>query len=286
MDESLNIPTDRAACQELSALLAEQARVIVARELTIKNHALTIQTHELTIRSLNDRLEAAQTENAEQKLTIEELLRRAFEKRSERYIEDPDQLRLDFGNAPEAASAAESLADALAQAAGAADEIVIPEHTRRKHRERKPRSEQLPEHLPRYEVTAPLPDEAKFCPTHGARKLIGHDRLETLEFERPKLKVRVTVIPKYACEQSPECGVTEAARPEGLVEGNRYDTSVAAEIIAAKYGFHLPTGTTASMVAPARLVRRQRLGSLSQHAAEHRRGGGRLAAAVHRVLVE
>ena len=85
MDESLNIPTDRAACQELSALLAEQARVIVARELTIKNHALTIQTQELTIRSLNDRLEAAQTENAEQKLTIEELLRRAFEKRSERY---------------------------------------------------------------------------------------------------------------------------------------------------------------------------------------------------------
>ena len=32
----------------------------------------------------------------------------------------------------------------------------------------------------------------------------------------------------------------EAPRPEGLVEGNRYDTSVAAEIITAKYGYHLP----------------------------------------------
>jgi hypothetical protein len=40
--------------------------------------------------------------------------------------------------------------------------------------------------------------------------------------------------------KSPECGVTEAARPEGLVEGNRYDTSVAAEIIADKFGYHLP----------------------------------------------
>ena len=32
----------------------------------------------------------------------------------------------------------------------------------------------------------------------------------------------------------------EAPRPEGLVEGNRYDTSVAAEIVTAKYGYHLP----------------------------------------------
>ncbi len=61
-----------------------------------------------------------------------------------------------------------------------------------------------------------------------------------LEFERPKLKVRVTRIPKYACEDQPACGVKEPPRPEGLVEGNRYHTSVAAEIITAKYGYHLP----------------------------------------------
>jgi transposase len=29
-------------------------------------------------------------------------------------------------------------------------------------------------------------------------------------------------------------------RPTGLVQGNRYDTSIAAEVITAKYGFHLP----------------------------------------------
>jgi hypothetical protein len=34
--------------------------------------------------------------------------------------------------------------------------------------------------------------------------------------------------------------VVEAPRPEGLVEGNRYDTSVAAEIITNKNGYHLP----------------------------------------------
>jgi transposase len=258
MWKSLVIPNDLAACQSLLAELAKgfaaepgavanhlltiksHEEQLKSHELTIKTHELTIKTHELTITSLNDRLEKLQQENAEQKLTISELLRRAFEKRPERYLEHPDQLRLDFGNTPEAADAAESLAEALAQAASAATEIVVPEHTRRKHLPRKPRSEQLPAHLPRHVVDAPVADEVKTCPTHGAKKLIGYDQQETLVFERPKLSVLVTQIPKYACEDSPECGVSEAARPEGLVEGNRYDTSVAAEIITSKFGFHLP----------------------------------------------
>jgi transposase len=264
MTNGVLIPNDLVACQaliaELTQRLAAQQRAVEdqqaavknheltigtqhqslrVHELTIQNHELTIRTHELTITSLSEQIAARDQEIVEQKLLIADLLRRAFEKRSERYIEDPNQLRLDFPHTPEAADAVESLAEALEEVARA-DEIVIPEHTRRKHRERKPRDEQLPEHLPRYEVEAPVPDAAKTCPTHGAKKLIGHDRLETLEFERPKLKVRVTLIPKYACENSPECGVTEAARPAGLVEGNRYDTSVAAEIIADKFGYHLP----------------------------------------------
>lgn len=222
MKESSHIPKDLAACQAL-----------------LREHQRTITTHELTIASLHDRLTTLAQENAEQKLTIEDLLRRAFQKRSERYLDNPDQLKLDFGDTPEVAAAAASLADAIAQAA-AANEIVIPQHIRRKHAEPKPRSEQLPPHLPRYEVEAPMAEAAKVCPTHGAKKLIGHDRIETLEFERPKLKVRVTLISKYACEKSAECGVSEAVRPEGLVEGNRYDTSVAAEIITDKFGFHLP----------------------------------------------
>jgi hypothetical protein len=35
--------------------------------------------------------------------------------------------------------------------------------------------------------------------------------------------------------------VKEPPRPEGLIEGNRYDTSVAAEIVTNKYAYHLPT---------------------------------------------
>ena len=166
---------------------------------------------------------------------INELLQRAFRHRSERYREDPNQLKLDFGDTPEAADAAEGLAEAVQEA-----ELLVAEHVRRRRKPHKARDESFPAHLPRYEVTLEAPAEVTHCPTHGPRKPIGYDCQETLEFERPKLKVRVTRIPKYVCEDAAECGVTEAPRPEGLIEGNRYDTSVAAEIITAKYGYHLP----------------------------------------------
>ena len=171
----------------------------------------------------------------EQKLTINELLQRAFRHRSERYLEDPSQLKLDFGSTPEAADAAAGLAEAVEEA-----ELLVAEHQRRRRVPKKPRSEQLPEHLPRYEVEAPVPDGVKHCAEHGERKLIGHDRVETLEFERPKLKVRVTLYPKFVCENEPDCGVAQPPREPGLVEGNRYGTSVAAEIVTGKCGYHLP----------------------------------------------
>lgn len=153
---------------------------------------------------------------------------------SERYIADPDQLKLDFGDSEDAADAAEGLAQAVEEAG-----VAVKEHKRRP-RQRKSRNEKLPDHLSRYEVTVEASEETKDCPEHGERTLIGYDRVETLEFERPKLRVRVTLYPKYACVEHPQCGVTSPLRPVGLVEGNRYDTSVAAEVIAGKYGYHMP----------------------------------------------
>jgi transposase len=115
----------------------------------------------------------------------------------------------------------------------------VPGYTRRKKLER-PRNEQLPAHLPRREVAVPVPADVRTCPTHGERQVIGYDVNETLMFERPKLWVAVRKYPKYVCAGAPACGVQEPARPPSLVEGNRYDTSVAAEIITAKSGYHLP----------------------------------------------
>lgn len=196
-------------------------------------HAILLEQARLLVETQQSRVELSQ-ENAELKLALAKLQQQLFGRRSERVVDDPNQKQLDFGDDPAAQ-------DALADAAAEAEEIVEDYLVRRKKKTRRqPRSEKFPEHLPRYEVIAPVGEEVKHCAKHGERQLIGYDQLETLEFLRPVLRVRVTKYPKYICVDQPECGVRQPPREKGLVEGNRYDTSVAAEIIAAKYGYHLP----------------------------------------------
>ena len=88
----------------------------------------------------------------ELELTCAELMQRAFRNRSERYLHDPNQLRLDFKDTDAAADAAEGLAQAVEEAGH-----PVKAHMRRR-RVRKPRNEALPEHLPRYEVEAGVPN--------------------------------------------------------------------------------------------------------------------------------
>lgn len=124
MNEPVVIPDDLSACQALIAELAQ------------------------TVNEQGEAITQLKQENAEQELTINELLQQAFRNRRERYLGHPDQMKMDFGDTPEAADAANGLAEAIDEQA----EIVIGEHKRRKESRKKPRHEQLPEHLPRYEV--------------------------------------------------------------------------------------------------------------------------------------
>lgn len=172
-------------------------------------------------------------ENDELNLTIQKLLARLYGHRRERF-DDPAQRKLEFGDDP----AQDGLTDTAAE--GATEAETIEYTVRRQLKKRKPRDEQLPEHLPRYEVVVEVLESEQHCPEHGPRQIIGYDQTETLEFQRPKLVVRVTKYPKFVCADHPECGVVQPPRPNGLVEGNRYDTSVAAEIVVSKYGYHQP----------------------------------------------
>ncbi len=185
-------------------------------------------------------------ENSELNLTIQKLLARLRGHRSERH-DDPDQQQLDFGDDP---AMQDGLTDAAAEQAEVSEEFFV----RRKKQPRKVRNEQLPAHLPRYEVIAPTTPDQEQCATHGERQLIGYDTTETLEFERPKLRVRVTKYPKFACPGHAQCGVQQPPRPTSLVEGNRFDTSVAAEIVVAKYAYHLPVYRQQDLVRRQRLV--------------------------------
>ena len=217
MQDAPSLPPDLGACHALivakEALLVEQAAAIV------------------DLQSVRQQLSQ---ENEELLLTITKLLARLAGHQRERVVCDPNQLPLDFGDDPAAQ-------DALADAAEEAEKIIQEYTVRREINKQKkpPRTEKFPAHLERYEVTVEPPAPEQTCATHGPKNVIGYDTTETLEFERPKLKVRVTKYPKYACSQG-TCGVAQAERPTGLVEGNRFDTSIAAEVITAKHAYHLP----------------------------------------------
>jgi len=174
MHDKPPIPEDLSACQ---AIIVEQAKAVVEQNAEIAKLKQLLAEHELT---------------------INELLQRAYRHRSERYHEDPNQLKLDLGDTPEACDAAEGLAEAVAEA-----QIVIAEHKRRRHKPRKPRDESLPAHLPRVEVTLDAPEDVKHCAEHGARKLIGYDVQETLVFKRPKLEVLHKKIPNTPAKTIP-----------------------------------------------------------------------------------
>jgi transposase len=177
------------------------------------------------IRELTERVAKAEAER-------DAALQFAFRKKIERYLADPRQFILDFGDTPEVVDAAEGIADAALE--------TVAGYERRTQATRQRRNEQLPAHLPRYDVILEASQAELNCPIHGERQRVGIDWQETLEVVPPKLVVRRTGIPKYACPKAPECGVVEAPRPVGLVEGNRYDTSIAAEIMVAKYAYHTP----------------------------------------------
>ena len=197
------LPDDLSACH---ALLLEQARTIV---------------------------EVSQ-EKEELKLQLAKLYQQLYGRRSERVVDDPNQKKLGFADDP---AVQDALADAVAEAEEILEEVV---RRKKKKRRRRTNGDEFPEHIERYEETIDLSDEQKNCPKHGARRLIGYDVTKTLEFLRPVLRVRVTKFAKYICVDEPECGVKQPPRPKGPVEGNRFDTSLGAEIVTARFGYHLP----------------------------------------------
>src|SRR5437867_4676280 len=230
MQDAPNLPKDLDACHaliaELSARLSHNESKITEKETLLVEQATAI----LDLQASREKLTQ---ENEELNLTIQRLLAQLYGHRRERF-DDPGQGKLHFGDD---AAVQDGLADAAAEA-----EKIIQQYTVRRvmGKKTKPRDEKLPAHIERYEVLAEASQADKQCSKHGEREVVGYDQTETLELERPKLRVRVTKYAKYACVGHSECGLAQAERPAGLVEGNRYDTSVAAEIVVGKYGYHLP----------------------------------------------
>lgn len=154
--------------------------------------------------------------------------------RSERRIvSGPSQQLLPFESEEEYEAAKE-------EAEVEAKQIIAKYEVQQHDRKKKRRDESLPADLPRVEVTVEVAQSLKTCPTHGERKQIGEDVVETLVVEPPKAYVEVRRFPKFVCVADKNCGVSSPERPTGLVEGNRYSPSVAAAVVDYKWGHYLP----------------------------------------------
>ena len=213
---------------QLLELIDRKQEQLASQDQQLAKHSRELAKRDDIIKQLEAKLEQAEKDYLK-------LWRERFEAKSERYIDDSDQLRLDFGDTDEAADAAAGLAEAIEEA------DLVSEHKRRKPR--KQRDESLPAHLPRREITVDAAETDKHCGTHGEKSPLPEsmwDIVEKLVYVPPELYVEIRKYPKYACQNQPQCGITSAERPTGIVEGDKYDTSIATEILVNKFAYHLP----------------------------------------------
>ena len=232
MDKLLDMSKEQLAALVLAQrnVVAAEGNVLEQKDADLKQRDCAIEQKDALLAELSEKNAKLQQEYDQLQAEYDLLIQRMFGRRSERYIENPDQLKLDFGDSAETDDAVDGLKDAII-----ASEQETEEATRPRKRPKKRRNEQLPDHLPRDERIVDLPDDQK-----EGLSFIGYDIAETLVFQRPVLRVLQTKYAKYSDPKRSDQGVRSPARKAGLVEGNRYDTSVAAEIIIAKYGYHLP----------------------------------------------
>jgi len=215
MDENEKLRRQNEILREQNSRLVEGAKSLAAQVQELEQDKQKIEKEKA---KLNEKLLRSQNE-------LEALLRRVFGRKSERF-EDADQLKFNFANQDQMDDAREG----IEQAAQENDR-----QNKKKKPKRRKRTELFPENLERKERVFDLSDEEK----EGLVR-IGEDIQETAHYRRPIVYIVRKVFPKYARPGDPDAGVKQAQRPPALISGDRYDTSIAAEIIAAKYSYHLP----------------------------------------------
>lgn len=202
---------------ELELLKARIEQLLQEKQRVEQDYAHLSEQHQQLRETLSER-----------ELELKLLLERFFGRKSERFLEDPNQLKLELGDSDQVDDAIDGIYQAKEEL-----EIEVPAHRRRTSR--RSREETFPDHIERTIVVKDLPEEEK-----AGLRCIGRDSTQTLVFKPGTLRVIETQYPKYIQPNDVTAGVMQAPREQGLVEGNRYDTSVAAEIVASKYGYHQP----------------------------------------------
>jgi len=180
------------------------------------------------IQELSQTVNELHRQNARLEHKVDQLARRHFGPTSEK-----DNQPALFEDEPDQASEAEA---SDAAAADKPDTVEVPAHRRKRATGRK----QIPDHLPRHRVDHELDEHERACPCcGGARRRIGEEVTEQLEYVPSSLFVWQHVQHKYACRRC-EGEVALASKPRQPIEKSIAGPGLLAHVIVSKYGDHLP----------------------------------------------
>jgi transposase len=178
------------------------------------------------IRELLASLQQSQHEAEGLRQRLDQLLRRLYGPRAERW--DPNQPLL----FPE-------ILAALNEAPAPAPPAAAQANGKPKHPSGHGR-QQLPKHLPRQRREVDVPAADKQCPCCGGQRTkIGEETSEQIDYQPASLFIVETVRPKYAC---PKCatGVVTAPKPPQVIDKGLAGPGLLAQVVVSKFADHLP----------------------------------------------
>jgi transposase len=191
-----------------------------------------VPTLQRMIVELLEALTKEQHERAGLQQRLDQLLRRLYGPKAERF--DPNQPWLLPELAPGGADT--TAASVAASAPAASDATAAAAKPQRPGHGRKP----LPADLPRQRIEHTLAEAQRLCPCCGeVCQKFGEDISEQLDYQPASLFVNQHVRCKYAC---PKCHdhVTAAAVPVAVIDKGLPGPGLLAQIVASKYADHLP----------------------------------------------
>src|SRR5437764_10415939 len=177
---------------------------------------------------------ATQAEIAKLRFQLARYRRAEFGRSSEKLARDAEQLELAIETLE--ADQAERLAAASPVVAAAIEAITEAQ---------KPARRRLPEHLPREDVTHPVPCVCPAC--GGALRRIGEDVTETLDYVPGRFKVSRHVRAKLSCRACDT--VVAAPAPDHAIARGLAGARLLAHIVLSKYDDHLPLYRQAEIFA-------------------------------------
>lgn len=239
--------------EECQALIASLTSDVATLNRTIATQEAQLATQEALIETQAKAIDASLKERDTLKTLVDEhvktieRLQGTYEKRRERFDQPRPLLDLLQGEELDAEDEAtiEAITEVQENLESLAEQLAPPQA-----KPRKKRSYDAPAHWPRVDVPYVETDPTvSQCDTHGPREIMSYEIREKAVMIPAKFYVERMRVPKYKCAGHPECGIKQQPAPEGLVKGDKLDTSIAAQVVVQKHMFHVPLYRTQDIFA-------------------------------------